>query len=366
MNTRERFVKTLTGKKVDRVPFMKVFGRDNASKAEWENEYPGIGGCIDEVLKFEGRGRGWAKTAVNVDPSGWHEGDIIEKNSEKVIIRRGEGTVMERFENRSSGFKGHTIEWPVKNMQDWQEYKSQYLDPDDPARFPDDWEEKIKEYRVRDYPLQLTHRGVYGFVRERMGDENLAYAFYDQPDLVHDMMESYTDMAIRIWEKQTADVDFDLIECWEDMACKNRALISPKMFREFMTPRYQKIADFARSHGIKVILVDSDGYIEDLAEVMLEAGVTAMYPFEVLAGNDVGRALDRYPGLGCIGGLAKECMYEGRASIDEEIEKARRLIKKGRYIPGPDHFVLNLASFENYRYFMERLREVVMTTTPEV
>ena len=30
MNTRERFVRTLTGKPVDRVPFMKVFGGANA------------------------------------------------------------------------------------------------------------------------------------------------------------------------------------------------------------------------------------------------------------------------------------------------------------------------------------------------
>jgi len=29
-----------------------------------------------------------------------------------------------------------------------------------------------------------------------MGDINLAYAFYDDPELVHDIMDSYTDMAI--------------------------------------------------------------------------------------------------------------------------------------------------------------------------
>jgi len=32
MNTRERFVKTLTGEKVDRVPFMKVFGGESDYK----------------------------------------------------------------------------------------------------------------------------------------------------------------------------------------------------------------------------------------------------------------------------------------------------------------------------------------------
>ena len=40
------------------------------------------------------------------------------------------------------------------------------------------------------------------------------------------------------------------------------------------------------------------------------------------------------------------------------------LIEKGRYIPGPDHFVLKHISFGAYRDFMAQLREVVMTTTP--
>jgi len=160
-------------------------------------------------------------------------------------------------------------------------------------------------------------------------------------------------------------VQFDLIECWEDMASKNGSFISPKTFREFMTPCYKKIAAFASKHGIKVILVDSDGFVEDLTEFMLEGGVTAMYPYEALAGNDVARVLDRYPKVGVIGGLRKEAMYEGREAIDTEIEKARVLIRKGRYIPGPDHFVLKTCTFANYRYFMERLREVVMTTSPE-
>jgi len=102
------------------------------------------------------------------------------------------------------------------------------------------------------------------------------------------------------------DIDFDLIECWEDMASRNGALISPATFREFMKPNYLKIGAFAKEHGIKIILVDSDGYIEDLTELMLESGVTALYPYEMQAGNDVGRVLNRFPNLGVIGGVGQE------------------------------------------------------------
>ena len=362
MDTRERFVGTLTGLPVDRVPFMKVFGGANAVLPHWEKEHPGIGESIDELLQFEGRHRGWDCTPVNMDPSQPDPVEILEDSETRQAHRRGDGTV--EMIQKVGDYNRHDIDWPIKSKADWDEYKRKHMQADDPSRFPDNWAELVEQYRNRECPLQLTHRGVYGFCRNRMGDENLAYAFYDEPDLVHDMMDSYTEMAIEIWEKQVKEVDFDLIECWEDMAYRTGSLISPQTFREFMTPNYQRIAEFGKMHGIEVILVDSDGYIEDLTEVILESGVTALYPYEVQSGNDVARVQDRFPTVGCVGGLDKQVMARGRDAIDREMERTRVLIERGRFIPGPDHFVLSDVSCANYCYFMEQLREVVLTTTP--
>ena len=98
---------------------------------------------------------------------------------------------------------------------------------------------------------------------------------------------------------------------------------------------------------------------------MLESGVTALYPYEVQSGNDVARVRERFPEVGCVGGLDKQVMAQGKAAIDREMERARGLIERGRFIPGPDHFVLSDVTFANYRYFMEQMREVVLTTTPD-
>ena len=364
MDTRERFVRTLCGEQVDRVPFMKVFGSTNRAHPEWEEEYPGIGQCIDELLGFEGAQRGWARTPVNMDPSNLEPREVVEEQGNIVFVDRGDGTIEQHY--REGDYNRHTVQWPVQTREDWERYKAKHLDPQDPARFPENWRELVEEYKARDYPLQLTHRGVYGFIRERVGDENLAYLFYDDPALVHEIMDYYTDMAIALWEKQVCDVEFDLIECWEDMASKNRMFISPATFREFMTPCYRRVAEFAQEHGIRIILVDSDGYIEELTDVMAEAGVTALYPFEVQSGNDVPRVRARHPEVGVIGGLDKEVMAYGKDAIDAEVHKARHLIRLGRFIPGPDHFVLRNVRLAGYRYFMERLRDVVMTTEPSV
>ena len=429
---RERFVRTLTGREVDRVPFIKVFGGTNAMLGEWEAQCPGLTGNIDRILQFEGTYRGWGTTPVNVWMTRRGEPRVVEENESQIVRRYPDGTV--EILVKGGDFHRQTVEWPVKNAEDWRRIRAQHLQPDDPERFPSDWPALVKAYAARDYPLQLTHGGVYGFARNLMGDEALLYAFYDEPALVHDMMDRYTDLVLAIWSRMVRDVEFDLIEFWEDMASKNGCLISPATFREFMLPNYRRVAEFARAHGIEillvdsdgytdlvlsiwdrmvgevqfdliefwedmaskngclispatfrefmlpnyrrvaefakrhgieVLLVDSDGYIDDLAEVMMEGGVTAMYPFEVGAGCDVEKARRRYPSLGMIGGLAKESMIYGKAAIDRETEKARRYIRLGGFIPGPDHFVLSSVPWENYRYFMERLREVVMTTRPD-
>ncbi|MEN6643114.1 MAG: uroporphyrinogen decarboxylase family protein [Armatimonadia bacterium] len=341
---------------------MKVFGGDNAILAQWEQEYPNLHEVIDDLLQFEGGYRGWRTTPVNMDPSQLDPVQVIEETSERLVQRRGDGTV--EMIQKIGDYNRHDVDWPIKTMADWREYKAKHLQADDPSRFPANWPDLVREYQSRDYPLQLTHRGVYGFARNRMGDENMAYAFYDQPELMHDLMDSYTDMCLQVWEKMVAEVDFDLIECWEDMAYRSGSLISPRTFREFMTPNFRRIRQFADAHNIPIILVDSDGYIEDLCEVMLESGVNAMYPFEVQSNNDVARVRERFPEMGCVGGLNKQAMAEGKDAIDREMDRARRLIELGRFIPGPDHFVLSDVTFASYRYFMEELREVVMTTTP--
>ena len=362
LTTRERFVRTLTGQDTDRAPFMKVFGVDNATLPEWTAQYPGLPKYIDELLKFEGGYRGWRIAPVNYWLCGTPETQVLSETEEDRIIRLGDGTVA--VQRKHGDYHAHTVEYPVKTQEDWDRLKSLYLDPDDPRRLPPDWEWYVELYRDREFPLQLTCGGVYGFLRKMMGDEGLCFALYDDPELVRDITESYISMCLRLWERMCRDVQFDLIECWEDMASKTGAIISPAMFEEFLAPQYRRIRAFADAHHIPIVLVDSDGNINDLAHQMFAAGVNVMYPFEVGAGCDVIGTLDAIPGLGAIGALEKDACAHGKEAIDEQIERARMLLRHGRIIPGPDHFVLNNVPFEGYKYFMNRLREVILTTKP--
>lgn len=361
MDARERFVRTLTGREVDRVPFMPIFGVFSQTRAKWHAEQPERMAEV-QAIPFEGKGRGWAPVDVNVGPSRTLPRETIEDTPDHELYRDGDGTV--RMREKASAFTYHIVDYPVKSADDWHRYKARFLDPDDPARFPANWKALCAQYARRDYPLMLKHHGVYGYARNVMGDEALMYAFYDDPGLVHDIMTTVTDLALSIWKRVLPDVRPDLVECWEDMASKNGSLISRAMFEEFMAPQYRRITDFAAENGIEIVLVDSDGLVDELADWFAEVGVNALYPFEVRAGSDPAATRRRLPGLGMLGGLEKDVLAAGREAIDAEVEKAEALIKLGRFIPGVDHSPLPNAILDNYVYFYGQLRRVVMSTRP--
>jgi uroporphyrinogen decarboxylase len=125
-----------------------------------------------------------------------------------------------------------------------------------------------------------------------------------------------------------------------------------------MIPCYDRIADFARSVGARIVSVDTDGDCRLLAPVFREHGINMMFPFEVQAGCDILEYRRLYPDLGIMGGLDKRALADSKAAIDREVERAAQMAAQGRYIPGFDHLIPPDASWANYLYAVERLREV--------
>ena len=163
-------------------------------------------------------------------------------------------------------------------------------------------------------------------------------------------------------EKLTSEVEFDSAVFWEDMSGKTGPLISPVTFKEFMTPCYKKITDFLKTKKIKYFNVDSDGNVGSLIPLFLEAGLNSMYPFEQQAGNDMLELRKKFPQLRMIGGIDKNILYKGREHIDMELQKVPALIKQGGYIPYIDHLVPPNSSWENFKYYRNKLNNIIDNT----
>ena len=92
---------------------------------------------------------------------------------------------------------------------------------------------------------------------------------------------------------------------------------------------------------------------ENARAALAGAGLSLPEGLNVLAG--AAQAASR-PDLAVAHGASPEKI--GRAAIDAEIQRLKPLMDEGGYIPHTDHSCPPDISFENYTYYMKRLKEV--------
>ena len=64
---------------------------------------------------------------------------------------------------------------------------------------------------------------------------------YDDPELLHEILENWCDLYIELITKLASLIRVDGVLIWEDMCFKNGPLINPDHFRNFMLPRYRRV-----------------------------------------------------------------------------------------------------------------------------
>jgi uroporphyrinogen decarboxylase len=253
-------------------------------------------------------------------------------------------------------------EYPIKTRKDWENLKAERINMDKiRERFPANWSELVKEYRNRDYPLALLGypHGFFGVLANLIGYENLFYSYSDDPELIHDIVDTFTNLWIAIYEEVLQDTDVDLVHIWEDISYGSGSMISLATVREFMLPYYKRFTGFLKDKGVKNIFVDTDGYCWDLIPLFLEGGATGMYPFETACGMDIVKVRKAFPQLQMMGGIPKSRIGLGPAAIDEFLEPVEAVLKTGGYIPFGDHFIPPEVTWEGFKYYRNRLNSLI-------
>ncbi len=255
-----------------------------------------------------------------------------------------------------------SLEWPIKNKQSWEKLKAERLNPKDISkRFPKDWDKLVKEYNNRDYPLALGGypHGFFGTLSHLIGYENLFIWYPTEPELVHDILNTFTELWIAVYEEVLNQVEVDHWQIWEDISFGKGPMISPAMVSEFLCPYIKRVGDFLKARGVKVILLDTDGDCNSIIPLFIEAGVTGMYPFETHCGMDIVKVRKEYPNLQILGGIPKSEIGKGKAVVDTILEPVDAVLKTGGYIPFGDHFIPPDVDFENFSYYRMKLNQLI-------
>jgi uroporphyrinogen decarboxylase len=305
---------------------------------------------------------------------GWCEAGFLPAFEEKVIEDRGEYELVQDFAGRHvlcfkgcrNGFMPEYVDHPVKNMKTWIEHCKWRMDPGTPERYA-----KIKEIMPRAMAAagegQMIVQnlvGGYMYLRSLIGPGEVLYKFYDEPELIHDCMQTWLALAEAIIAEHQKQVTIDEVFIGEDICYNHGPLISPDMIREFLFPYYQQLIRGIKARQLDptrhlFFQVDTDGWATPVIPLYQELGLDVMSPFEVASGCDVVELGRQFPNLVMSGGVDKRILAESKSAIDRMVDRIFPAMRaRGGYIPTCDHGVPAEVPYENYLHYRRRCVEL--------
>jgi uroporphyrinogen decarboxylase-like protein len=356
LNARERYVETLSFGCPDRAYFFHAYGVMPGVLERWQSEGLPPEVTAQEISDYFGLDPAVRRVDVNLSLDPPFETEILEETEEYILQRQPNGQVTQIY--RAMSTLPHAIAYPVEEPQDWLQIRERMQFS--MGRFASDWIERAKRDQEEGVPLVASAPGFYWTPRGLLGDERLCVWYYEHPDVVRDMVETYGNLQCAIAEEITAHVTVDEVHLYEDMAYRGGSIIGPGIFREFLLPAYRRFFDIFRARHTRIRSIDSDGRVDGLIPLFLEAGVNAFSPMEVRAGNDT-VALRREYGtrMAYSGGVDKLVLPLGREAIDRElVAKIPFLLEQGGYLPTLDHRVVVETSLAQFAHYVRRVREL--------
>jgi len=352
---REEYLDYMTFKANTRPLFTEIFGPLLGLKEEWAAQ-----GATPEELDMSAFRYCRAMDGDVPVHTGWMGGDeevILEETEDFLIYRDRMGRRMKL--SKKAATLPLPMDHPVANMDDWLKIKHHYEFSE--ARFGEGWAEIAREHLRAGRVVTVNIPGGYDEPRQLLGDEGLIMAYYDQPELVHDILNTIGETAFKVLDRVSAAVQVDQLSVHEDMAGKGGPLAGPKQVREFIAPYYRRLWHLLRSRGAQLFSQDSDGDMNAVIPAFLEAGLNMMYPMEPAAGMDIVKLRTQYgTKLAFMGGIDKHVLRRSKEEIVAELEyKIPPMVRTGGCVLGLDHRIPNGSPLESYRFYVQKAWEIM-------
>jgi hypothetical protein len=251
------------------------------------------------------------------------------------------------------------MDWPVRTMDDWLKIKPWYQYSE--ARFGQDWERVAREHLAAGRVVSVSIPGGFDEPRQLLGEERLCLAYYDQPELVHDILDTIGATAFKVLDRVSSTVQVDLLSVHEDMAGKSGPLAGPRQVTAFIKPYYRRIWDMLAERGVRLFDQDSDGDMNAVIPAFMEAGVNLMHPMEPAANMDIVKTRELYGNnLAFYGGIDKHVLRRGQEEIVAELEyKIPPMVASGGCMLALDHRIPNGTPLEAYRFYIRKAWEIM-------
>jgi corrinoid protein of di/trimethylamine methyltransferase len=331
-------------KKVDRVPNFEVLIEDQHVEKL-------LGRFAGNTLSYGGdpaKGVSEGEGARPMKPADYIE--LCKLIGQDAIIVESIWTPFKK-RNPDGSVGGMIADRSIKTRRDWKEK----------VVVPGEAEIEEKMVFVREYRQALDKSGtrigfcvlmaayfqmLYEFV---IGLEDTMKLVYEDRDFVEEMLEVSTDYWVRFCRAAVAN-GVDFIWTADDVAFKTGLFLPPKLMRELWLPKLKRIHEPALSAG-KPIMFHSDGNIDELVPMLLEAGVDCVNPMDPY-GVDYRSFKKKWGGLACLSGnidIEFPLAHGTPQQVDQDVKQHMEVLKPGGgYVCGSSHSIVNYIPHENF------------------
>lgn len=284
----------------------------------------------------------------------------VLEETETVLIQRDSLGRTTKLDKRTATIP-LPLDFPVRSMDDWLRYRPLFAFRADRI----DWDEveRAKAAQAAGALVMATIPGAYDTVRDLMGEEQAALAYYDQPELIADIMTTLRDTAIRTLGPISERLVIDQLSVHEDLAGKSGPMVGPVQVQEHFTPYFSAVWSMLRERGTRLFAMDTDGNVNPILDALLACGLTEVFPMEPAAGMDIVKLREKYGRrLAFRGGIDKFVVRTGtRRDIRRELEyKLQPAVRDGGGVAfGLDHRIPNGTPLESYRFYVDTARDIL-------
>ena len=165
-------------------------------------------------------------------------------------------------------------------------------------------------------------RGTENWLMDLAGDEGFAK---DLAWRMGDFLMQVGREALRRWGRYDTGVWI-----FDDMAYNAGPMFSPKTFERVFLPAYRHMVDSWKKAGATFVLLHSDGNIEPLLDMLIDAGIDGFNPVEPRSGMDIVKLHEKYGNKASfIGGMCNSVVLPN-GPVEAVRREARRIIEAGR------------------------------------
>lgn len=375
MTNKERLLAALNCQPYDRMPVVHFgFWKETVQKwlAEGRIEKTDNSAAVAGKLGFD---CGWGEPCLcpnsNLDPLFETKVlETLEDGSRKVLNNLG----MVILEKQGATGIPAEVDHLLKGRKEWEDHylprmqfteerlaKAPVYTDQGTVRFDEGGREWLQKGEWEN-PYGFFCGSLYGAFRNWVGVAGSAYLYADDEELFDEIINTSGELSYLCTEAaMKAGIPFDYGHFWEDICFKNGPLVVPSVFDEKVGPHYKRITELLNKHGINIVSLDCDGCIDALIPTWLENGVNTMFPIEVGTWNASIEPWRKEYGkeLRGVGGMDKRVFAQDVKAVDAEVDRLRRLVDLGGYVPCPDHRIPPDAKWENVHYYCEKMRDVM-------